>query len=88
MKLVGENAAYFCSGQKDDLRPLGRHPLFDRSAGLKINSASIRRQENATFACEPAHQRASDKTTVAGNPNTLSVQIKAHPILKKFLHYL
>ena len=82
MELIREDSAYFCRGQKYCVRPLCSHPSFDRCAGLKIDRFSICSQKNAIFARKTAHQRASDKTAVAGDPDTLSVQIETHPILE------
>jgi hypothetical protein len=84
MELVGEDTAHLRRGQKYGLGPLGSHPPFHRSIGLKIGGSSICSQDSAILTGKAAYQRASNQTTVPGNPDTLSVQIKAHPILERF----
>jgi uncharacterized protein (UPF0335 family) len=45
-------------------------------------------EKNAVLACEPACRRASNKPAVAGNPDTLSAQIKAQPDPQNFLDHV
>jgi hypothetical protein len=71
-RIVGVDAAHAAGSEKDDPRPMRRHPLFDMGLAAEVDRLSAWIEQQLTgLAPEPAHHGASDHAMLTGDPDEL-----------------